>query len=278
MQPIPVTCSCGKKFRAKTELAGKRVECPACGQALAIPRAGPAAGTAPSKPLDLDQLMAAETAAVTLPRVPLGPSKKSKKGTDGSNTGLIVGLSVGAGAVVLVLVLVVVLWSSGDNAELAKEGTQPGTQPSESVEAPLSPSAPPPGAADVPAAPSGQPAPAAPAKPAAARTYPSFPDAVTEPPPWNDAEPPFDLAEFLQAPPDEENAAPLYLDALFEFGEMYSLFAEEEWNRRYPIVKQRSDDMAGSGLWLGTRAGHMCTARPEERAGHGHGDAQAQPA
>jgi len=75
------------------------------------------------------------------------------------------------------------------------------------------------------------------------RGYPSFPDAMTEPPPWNDAEPPFDLAEFLQAPPDEENAAPLYLDALFEFGsDVASLFSEEESKRRYPIVKQRDDE------------------------------------
>ena len=35
--PIPVTCGCGKKFRAKAELAGKRVKCPACGDVLAIP-------------------------------------------------------------------------------------------------------------------------------------------------------------------------------------------------------------------------------------------------
>ena len=36
VQPIPVTCGCGKKFWAKAELAGKRVKCPACGDALAI--------------------------------------------------------------------------------------------------------------------------------------------------------------------------------------------------------------------------------------------------
>ena len=53
-----------------------------------------------------------------------------------------------------------------------------------------------------------------------ALVYPSFPDAVTEVPPWNDAKPPFDLAEFLKAPPAEENAAPLYLDALFEFEDL----------------------------------------------------------
>jgi hypothetical protein len=56
----------------------------------------------------------------------------------------------------------------------------------------------------------------------------SYPDAVTEPPEWNDGNPPFDLAEFFQAPPAEENAASLYLDALFDFspGEMDVLFPE----------------------------------------------------
>ncbi len=56
------------------------------------------------------------------------------------------------------------------------------------------------------------------------RVYPSFPDAVTEVPPWNDANPPFDLAAFLRLPPAEENAAPLYLDALFEFEDLSYCF------------------------------------------------------
>ena len=229
VRPISVTCGCGKSFRAKVELAGKRVKCPECGQALVIPSVCPAAGTAPTGSLDFDQLMSAETAAETLRCSPLSPSKKSKKRTNTSNPRLFVGLSVVTGAAVLVLVLLVLLWPSRDKAELAKEGTTPGTKPSESVEAPLSPSPSP-----------------APAKLAAARTYPSFPDAATEPPAWNDAKPPFDLAEFLKAPPDEENAAPLYLDALFEFGSelsiCYCLSGEDpqgETIRRVEAARQR---------------------------------------
>jgi hypothetical protein len=34
---IPVTCDCGRKLRAKPELAGRRVKCPACGGALVVP-------------------------------------------------------------------------------------------------------------------------------------------------------------------------------------------------------------------------------------------------
>ena len=68
---------------------------------------------------------------------------------------------------------------------------------------------------------------------------------------WNDAEPPFDLAEFLKAPPDEENAAPLYLDALFEFGSelsiCYCLSGENpqgETMRRVEAAGQRYQEYA----------------------------------
>jgi hypothetical protein len=101
---------------------------------------------------------------------------------------------------VVALVLVVLLWPSGDDVKLAGKGTAPAAQPSETDKTSLSPSPPPVSATR-----------------AAARTYPSFPDTVTEVPLWNDAKPPFDLAEFLKAPPDGQNAAPLYLDALSEF-------------------------------------------------------------
>lgn len=46
---IPVSCQCGKSFKAKPELAGKRVKCPACGSVLQIPNATP-------KPVDDDPL------------------------------------------------------------------------------------------------------------------------------------------------------------------------------------------------------------------------------
>jgi DNA-directed RNA polymerase subunit RPC12/RpoP len=34
---ILVTCSCGAKFKAKVELAGKRLKCPTCGHPLSVP-------------------------------------------------------------------------------------------------------------------------------------------------------------------------------------------------------------------------------------------------
>ncbi len=51
-----------------------------------------------------------------------------------------------------------------------------------------------------------------------ARTYPSVPGAVHKQPSWLGKEVPFDLAAFFAAPPPSQNAAPLYLDAFFEFG------------------------------------------------------------
>src|SRR5689334_18687841 len=52
-----VECSCGARFRAKDELAGKSLPCPKCGQVLTIPAAAPmaaaavaVASVAPAKP------------------------------------------------------------------------------------------------------------------------------------------------------------------------------------------------------------------------------------
>jgi RNA polymerase sigma factor (sigma-70 family) len=53
---------------------------------------------------------------------------------------------------------------------------------------------------------------------AAKVTSPSLPSAVSQPPPWLEENAIFDLAVFFAAPPNEENAAPRYLEALFEFG------------------------------------------------------------
>lgn len=36
--PLKISCSCGARFKAKDELAGKQVECSACGQQLIVPQ------------------------------------------------------------------------------------------------------------------------------------------------------------------------------------------------------------------------------------------------
>jgi hypothetical protein len=50
--PIEVTCQCGKRIKAKDELAGRRVKCPGCSQPLAIPAPTTAEAAPQSRPSD----------------------------------------------------------------------------------------------------------------------------------------------------------------------------------------------------------------------------------
>lgn len=45
-----VTCACGKSFKAKPELAGKLLKCPACGKGIQVPTAGASAQPARATP------------------------------------------------------------------------------------------------------------------------------------------------------------------------------------------------------------------------------------
>lgn len=70
------------------------------------------------------------------------------------------------------------------------------------------------------------------------RRYPSFPNAITAPPDWLKKDVPFDIDQYFAAPAD--NAAPFYLDALFEFGaEMELCASPEDKARRERIVEDR---------------------------------------
>ena len=79
-----------------------------------------------------------------------------------------------------------------------------------------------------------------------ARAFPSFPDALTEPPAWIGPGSPFDVAKFLKAPPPDQNAASLYLDALFEFGSetSFCFFPLEETPKQRPNAECRSPTSA----------------------------------
>ena len=70
---------------------------------------------------------------------------------------------------------------------------------------------------------------------------PSLPGAVTRPPDWIGDTAPFDVNAFFAAPPPEENAAPLYLDALFEFGKEVAICFPEgpERDRRTQAAQER---------------------------------------
>ena len=73
------------------------------------------------------------------------------------------------------------------------------------------------------------------------RRYPSLPGAVDRPPSWLGKEAPFDLAAYFAAPSARQNAAPLYLDALFEFGsEMAECFPPgPETEARAKTIRER---------------------------------------
>ena len=83
---------------------------------------------------------------------------------------------------------------------------------------------------------------APPRNPPAPDPSPRLPGAVTEPPAWLIQDAPFDVAAFFAVPPPEENAAPRYLEALFEFGvEVAVCFPEgPERESRKQAVEQRS--------------------------------------
>ncbi len=363
---IPAACLCGKKLRVKAELAGRRVKCPACGQVLTVPDAGPASAQ-PAGELDLGQLPGVDEAAATTLGAPLPQATKKERP---ANTRLIVGLSAGVGAAVLVLLLVLVLWPSGEDKELAKKdgaSSESSTEAADTSAAvtdeelidsqvlaqaatelfaqsvaraketgqPVPPGdvatelkkihpavlritkdqesrlaagqfddqansdrlqtvlnqwsgadsylkgSHPPGLkylvqqfqsgklhgahlkvaqrlldAEFVAysqALGGSSRPLSQEEPRAGgsgpRTYPSFPDALTEPPAWIGSDAPFDVAKFLQVPPPQQNAAPLYLDAMFEFSGEFSICftpagakPQGEVLRRVETARRRIDE------------------------------------
>ena len=70
---------------------------------------------------------------------------------------------------------------------------------------------------------------------------PLLPGAVVQPPRWLDGPAPFDMAAFFATPPPEENAAPRYLEALFEFGREVEVCFPEGADRqsRARAIEQR---------------------------------------
>ena len=222
---IAVACGCGKQLQAKRELAGKRVKCPGCGKALAIPGSEPADLPPLTDQSDLEGLMQSDAAALAMPRGTQPKLQPMPTKQQPSNVKLIIGLGAVAGVVVIALLAYIFFGPSDNGSDLAGKTPPPGAGES------ANPSPPPSQSPERPA----EPEPAA----AGSRSYPSFPTALLRPPSWlTDA--PFDVAEFLKIPPPEENAAPLYIDALFEFDSAVSdLFSPEDQQRRGPIALRR---------------------------------------
>jgi hypothetical protein len=75
---IVVECECGKRFRAKDELAGRNIPCPGCGSVLTIPE--PAVRVAPLPPLPSEPKRAPSPAyGYPTRRGPSGPQKEAPR-------------------------------------------------------------------------------------------------------------------------------------------------------------------------------------------------------
>ena len=224
---IKVSCRCGKKLAVKDEYAGRKMKCPACQKSVQIPQAEREAGFSDDEWDDSQQ-----TESRTPPRrtsssparrqsASPGSGSKSRKPMPASSRGLIIGVSVGGGVVIVAMLLAWLLWPRAAAENLA--GNPSGAAP------PAAQSAVPPAAA-VPVATPGGPVPVI-----------SMPRAVSKLPDWIAQDAPFDLRQYWVEVPVAENAAPIYLDALYEFEpimEMY--FPAEVRPQRTPAVAERA--------------------------------------
>jgi len=90
------------------------------------------------------------------------------------------------------------------------------------------------------------------------REYPSLPDAISALPTWLIETPnaPFDLADYGKMPDPDDNAAPLYLDALYEFSsDVETCFPDSERAQRTPVVRSRQEQLNKLHTrWLENRA------------------------
>ncbi len=219
---IKVACACGKKLSVKDEHAGKRVKCPACQKPLRIPRPQVEEkslddewDTGDEWDTDDEQAEAPVRSRRAKPSSARGSVSRKRKGqgkgkkSSGSNRGLLIGLSAGAGMLV-VAVLVWLLWPDPgeDNVAADPSGTEVET---EKLTDPVTVA---PGAATMAATTTGTPTSTAPAGPAPEVAMPralaKLPDEIVQ-------GAPFDVSEFWVSVPTDQNAAPFYLDAMFEF-------------------------------------------------------------
>lgn len=217
--PIPLKCACGKKFALKDELAGRKVKCPACQQVLSVPKSQVV--EEPDEPWEVDDDFDEDVAPAKSKRGKKSASggtksKKGKKGKkqSGSSLGLIIGLAAGGG--LLVVGLLVWLLLPGKPAEnVAGNPAGAGAGAKTATDG---------------AAGSGGPA----------STPPQMPRALSQLPDWLAQDAPFDVKQYWITVPADQNAAPLYLDALYEFSHvMEANFPPDVRAARTPAIKAR---------------------------------------
>ena len=93
--------------------------------------------------------------------------------------------------------------------------------------------------------------------------YPRLPGVVTKAPDWIGDDAPFDVKKYFAAVPRDRNAAPLYLDALFEFGSELAVCFPEGPERTPAPGRQRSHETVHGGLRTAPQGrGGRLTRRP----------------
>lgn len=105
--PITVNCSCGHQFRVRDEYAGKKAQCPNCGEPVLIPHAADPSATVNESPADFPQFQPA----------PAGSAYAKRQGGDnqwfaGLESGLF-GLGRLSGLACLLIGLIFVLMARG---------------------------------------------------------------------------------------------------------------------------------------------------------------------
>jgi len=235
--PINLTCACGKKLSVKDELAGKRLKCPACQSTLAIPK--PMDHEASSDdPGEMEDSVEDDDSALRRKRSSgsrrsaanenRGQSQRGDKRKGGKKqpppkrNSLLIGLLAGGGFLVVIL-LVWTLWPPKKAENIA---ANPGGD-----------AAPNPGTTMT-----TEPALVTAANPSSASQVVQLPRAMTQLPDWLIQDAPFDVKQFWITLPPAENAAPLYLDALYEFSpELEACFPPEIRVQQTATVKARYD-------------------------------------
>lgn len=223
---IAVSCRCGKSYKVKDEVAGRKFTCKACGQALHVPLRGSSHADLPVKPRGRSRNVPSEQPASQLRRSSGARKNRRETPPKDSNVSLIAA-ALGGGAVTLLGLMIGLffVFSSGeqeDEPAVAQTGQE---RDALEVASDVAPSV------DVKNT----------SKSASNYPEPRSSGAVSTPPSYL-ADSPFDIKSFFKTPPANQNAAPLYLDAFFEFSsDVSTSFTEAEQKRRKPLARQRED-------------------------------------
>lgn len=252
-------CPCGKNVQAPDSMAGKKAKCPACGSVVQVPSLEPKLDDLfDAHLLQEDELAAAANSGLS--SLSLGPSPAQQRAQQLLIKRLLIGGGILAGLLVLISAIVALIGlatSSGPrrSAQTNPESVQqdPSTGPMQGPIGSVTPEEPKredlvagrlrseraePSAASIGENTRIEPVPR------------SMPNATTAAPAWlvesNDSL--VDLGEYFAVPSAAENAAPLYLDALWEFGSILTSELFPGDRQRESLVSKRSSRMLDLSL------------------------------